>query len=121
MDLVTRTAEGIKNTTTLMDEDRKVRIRPPRYFGSDKVLHVYNFEKSLGQEIMASASDGVYINQSYVYHVILPSKDVLVLTEQLVLYLTRQILDIGGTWQTEWKVRIRGTLPQLFQHEGRGI
>ena len=40
VDLVTRTAEGIRNTATYWEEKNRGRIRPPRYFSRDKVLYV---------------------------------------------------------------------------------
>lgn len=50
-DLATRTAEGIKNTTKLGSSKSKgmVPVRPPRHFGSDGLLRIYDFKKALGQ------------------------------------------------------------------------
>lgn len=54
-DFATRTAEGIKNTTKLIGAEKSdldmVPVRPPRYFGSDGLLRIYNFRKALGQVI----------------------------------------------------------------------
>jgi len=45
IDLITRTSEGIKNTTTIFDNLKKERIRPPRYFGNHRLLEIYNKKK----------------------------------------------------------------------------
>lgn len=47
-DLATRTAEGITNMG-LGHSKAMVPIRPPRHFGSDGLLRVYDFRKALGQ------------------------------------------------------------------------
>ena len=41
VDLVTRTAEGIRNTTTYWDDKGRQRVRPPRYFGAEGLLEVW--------------------------------------------------------------------------------
>lgn len=75
MDLVTRTAEGIKNTTKLGmhaiieieslvlpthflgdDSHIKIRIRPPRHFGSDRLLTNYDVNKAVGQVLFSFLS-----------------------------------------------------------------
>jgi len=52
VDLVTRTAEGIKNTAVYFDEKLKAPVRPPRYLPPDNLVTVYHFEKSFGQQIV---------------------------------------------------------------------
>jgi hypothetical protein len=41
VDLVTRSAEGLKNTTTYWEEGSKKRVRLPRFIGGDGVMHVF--------------------------------------------------------------------------------
>jgi len=65
IDFVVQTAEGIKNTTTLLDDNVKARIRPPRHFGSDSLLRCYH-------------------NQFYVYHVTLPNEEIIIMSESHV-------------------------------------
>ena len=60
IDLLSKTAEGIKNTTTFFEEARLSRVRPPRYFGPDRVLRSYNYRRAEGQEVLYTLEDGKY-------------------------------------------------------------
>jgi len=104
VDLITRTTEGIKNTTTIFDAKLKARIRPPRFFGSDNLITIFNLQASLGQEIMSTANGGQYLNEYYDFHYFTTKKnDVCILgTKKLLLYL-RQTL-IGAAWEAEWAI-----------------
>lgn len=42
VDLLTRTAEGIRNTTTYWEDGEKVRVRLPRYIGNDGLIEIYS-------------------------------------------------------------------------------
>jgi vacuolar protein sorting-associated protein 13A/C len=110
VDLITRTTEGIKNTTTIFDEKLKARIRPPRFFGSDHLITIYNLEASLGQEIMSTANGGQYLNDYYEFHCFVTKKnDCCVLgTKKLLLYLKQTL--IGSAWEAEWAVPFSRTL-----------
>jgi hypothetical protein len=68
IDLLSKTAEGIKNTTTYFEEHRLSRIRPPRYFGPDRVLRSYNYRRAEGQEVLYTLEGGKYHNEWYVSH-----------------------------------------------------
>jgi len=102
VDLVSQVADGIKNTTTLLDE-QKVRIRPPRHFSSDGLLRVYNPEKAIGQELLQIAHHGKYRNQHYVHHMTISDDKVLVISETHVLLLKKTFT--GGAWDAEWAIR----------------
>jgi vacuolar protein sorting-associated protein 13A/C len=111
VDLITRTTEGIKNTTTIFDEKVKARIRPPRFFGSDNLITVFDFQASLGQEIMSTANGGQYLNEYYDFHYFVTKKnDVCVLgTKRLLLYMKQTL--IGAAWEVVWAVPLSRTLP----------
>jgi len=60
VDLVSRTTEGIKNTTVYFDEKLKAPIRPPRYFPPDLLVTVFDFDKSLGQQVTRTLQEEEY-------------------------------------------------------------
>ena len=49
VDTVSDLATGIKNTTTLFDEQTKAPVRLPRYFGADKLLKGYVWPSQTSQ------------------------------------------------------------------------
>jgi len=110
IDLITQTAEGIKNTTTVLDNQRKIRVRPPRHFGSDGLLRLYNVDKAIGQEFLVTANKGKLKNQFYVYHINLPDKEILMVSEMLVLLLveTSPISFKGRGWESKWQMKRKG-------------
>jgi len=127
IDLVTRTAEGIKNTTTILDDNIKARVRPPRYFAPDATLRVYDLYKSIGQELMSVVDDGKFKGQFYAYHVtcdVEPDKGMIaIITQSMLLCISRKhMMDmglgattvtgsshggVGGTWRTKWSLELR--------------
>lgn len=98
IDLLTRTAEGIRNTATYWDEMQRTRVRSPRYFGPERVLLPYNVKKSRGQEYLRQAEGGRYKHEWYIFHVKLPSLKILLLSNQRVLYISGD--------QEEWNIAV---------------
>jgi len=98
IDMVTRTTEGIKNTAMSRD---KIRVRPPRYFGDDKKLHIYNIDKSFGQEILKTMLDGKYRNETYQFHFILEDKTMIIVTTTYLLYCLKTV-ELGKKWGVKW-------------------
>jgi len=105
VDLVTRTTEGIKNTTTYMDEKSKAPIRPPRYFGADGLVHVFDYERAAGQLVLRTLSERRGRRDIYESHVIL--KDTLVLfSRHHIFKLEQDKLHFGFKWQIDWKEKL---------------
>jgi len=77
IDLISQTAEGIKNTATYFDDTQIRRRRPPRYFGPDKVLRRYQFRKAQGQELLYTLEGGKYFHEWYQYHFPVGRKSIL--------------------------------------------
>ena len=48
IDLVTKTTEGIRNTTTFFEERERHRIRLPRFVADDHVLRSYSRDAAIG-------------------------------------------------------------------------
>jgi hypothetical protein len=102
VDLVTRTTEGIKNTTTYMDEKSKAPIRPPRYFGADNLVRIYDYEKAAGQLVLRTLDERRGRRDIYESHIIL--KDELVIISRRHIFLLEQDkLHFGFKWQLDWK------------------
>jgi len=68
-DLFSQTTKGLKNTATMLDRKDTYRQRPPRYFGSDNILTVYDYKSSEGQSLLWNLEDRRYCHQRYVTHV----------------------------------------------------
>jgi vacuolar protein sorting-associated protein 13A/C len=70
LDMVQRTTEGIKNTTSSADQNRK-RRRPPRYIDRDRVLRIYDLEKAQMQSLLHQLEGGAYKKHKYSSHIYL--------------------------------------------------
>ena len=60
VDMVTKAAEGAKNTVTYFDDKKRKRLRPPRYFGPQKLLEEYSETKAEGQYLLKTISQGQF-------------------------------------------------------------
>ncbi|KNC49059.1 vacuolar protein sorting-associated protein 13C [Thecamonas trahens ATCC 50062] len=68
LDLVTKTAEGIRNTATYFDA-KAARLRPPRYIGPDGRLLAYSPVAAYGQDLLDTAKGGDLVKTDhYVFH-----------------------------------------------------
>eukprot|EP01127_Copromyxa_protea_P018128 TRINITY_DN562_c3_g1_i1.p1 TRINITY_DN562_c3_g1~~TRINITY_DN562_c3_g1_i1.p1 ORF type:complete len:1515 (-),score=244.31 TRINITY_DN562_c3_g1_i1:27-4571(-) len=87
-DLATRTAEGIKNTTKMGSVMKiKAPIRPPRYFGADGLLTIYDYKRALGQKLLNMANRGNYRQEIYLHHVALTEGKYLLVTEKNIMLI----------------------------------
>eukprot|EP01129_Flabellula_baltica_P006490 TRINITY_DN2434_c0_g2_i1.p1 TRINITY_DN2434_c0_g2~~TRINITY_DN2434_c0_g2_i1.p1 ORF type:complete len:2913 (+),score=603.66 TRINITY_DN2434_c0_g2_i1:175-8913(+) len=99
IDLVNRTTEGIKNQA--IGAGIKMRIRPPRYFGLDGELRLYNLEKATGQEILKIVDSGTFRKEKYYYHMALPENDIIILTQTLIIFCDKKDI-FEPDWLTKW-------------------
>lgn len=105
VDLVTRTTEGIKNTTTYMDEKSKAPIRPPRYFGADGLVRIFDYEKAAGQLVLRTLTERRGRRDIYESHVLLKEK-LVILSRRHVFVLNQDGLNFGSKWKIEWMHRL---------------
>ncbi|KAF0534769.1 vacuolar protein sorting-associated protein 13 [Gigaspora margarita] len=82
-DLASNVSAGIRNTTTVFDENDIVPVRLPRFVGRDGILKPYQQREALGQSWLKQLEDGKYFNDEYVAHLSLMEND-----EQIIM-LTR--------------------------------
>lgn len=91
LDMVQRTTEGIKNTTSSADQNRK-RRRPPRFIDRDRLLRVYDIEKAQMQSLLHQLEGGAYKKQKYSSHICSLPRSILPLS--IVLTTARTLLDL---------------------------
>ena len=86
--MVTKTGEGLKNTTTLLDKKASgARMRPPRAFGRNGVLLVYDEEAAEGKLILHRVEDGSFFPDLHVFHAEFGNR-VFVLTDVRIICLS---------------------------------
>eukprot|EP01126_Amoeba_proteus_P003459 TRINITY_DN11154_c0_g2_i1.p1 TRINITY_DN11154_c0_g2~~TRINITY_DN11154_c0_g2_i1.p1 ORF type:complete len:1139 (+),score=230.91 TRINITY_DN11154_c0_g2_i1:137-3553(+) len=119
-DFATRTAEGIKNTATL-NQNALLPVRPPRFFGTDGLLHFYNMKKALGQQLLYLTDRGGYKTQFYVFHAGLPNKEALIVTEKLILKVSPSSFEaVEGDYVTSFNYS-RKTLADIQKEDASTI
>jgi len=105
IDFVSRTAEGIKNTTKIFDHNVKARVRPPRYITEEGRICLYDFDKSVGQQILHSLQDGAFNTQAYRFHCFCTTNDCVLASTTMLWLLTKN--KIGElAWKSEWGVAL---------------
>jgi len=102
IDLVTRTTEGIKNTTTLLDE-KKERKRYPRTFGNDFRIIQYDAQKSEGQNILFTIQNGRFQDEKYVHHEYNKKLRCVLISDKTLFYLHDQDLLVSYRWEPNWR------------------
>ena len=113
LDLATNVSEGIRNTTTVFDEDGIDRTRLPRYIGGDGVVRPYSDIDAMGLFWLKQVNDGQFSNEQYLGHLKLPS-------EKLVLVTSSRIMLVQSEkFKSEWDVLFRDL--QTISREKTGI
>ncbi|KAH7345058.1 hypothetical protein B0J17DRAFT_763771 [Rhizoctonia solani] len=85
-DLAANVSEGIRNTTTVFDNNQSDRVRKPRHIPADGILVPYSSPDALGQMWMKDLDGGRFRNEYYVAHIDLPGGDnVAMLTTSRVM------------------------------------
>lgn len=67
IDLVTKTTEGIRNTTTFFEERERHRVRLPRHIADDRVLRPYSRDAAIGVFILRTQLPAPF-NAEDTYH-----------------------------------------------------
>jgi len=98
VDFITDTTEGIKNTAN-NSQDKRERIRPPRYFGLDRVVRPFDAVPSEFQLFIRTLEDGRYERHTYLYHIqLLPDAFVLFSDLSMFFFSTKA----GGIPKKKW-------------------
>ena len=78
-DLASNVAEGVRNTTTVFDQEGLDRVRLTRFIGMDGIVRPYAQREALGQFWLKTCDDGKYFNEDYIAHLELEGKEMMVL------------------------------------------
>jgi vacuolar protein sorting-associated protein 13A/C len=113
-DLASNVSEGIRNTTTVFDQDGLDRVRLTRFVGSDGIVRPYNQREALGQFWLKQLDNGKYFNEQYIAHLELPRDDVVVM-----LTYSRIMLVKSKKLTTEWDVPLKDI--QMISKERTGL
>ncbi|CAG8552629.1 14898_t:CDS:10 [Dentiscutata erythropus] len=89
LDLTSNITAGIRNTTTVFDENEIVPTRLPRYVGRDGILRPYQQREALGQSWLKQLEDGKYFNDEYVAHLNLIGNDQIIMLTRTRMMLVK--------------------------------
>eukprot|EP01117_Protostelium_nocturnum_P004842 TRINITY_DN1754_c1_g1_i2.p1 TRINITY_DN1754_c1_g1~~TRINITY_DN1754_c1_g1_i2.p1 ORF type:complete len:3345 (-),score=1219.39 TRINITY_DN1754_c1_g1_i2:51-8879(-) len=92
IDLVTKTAEGIRNTATMFEKENE-RARQPRYIGSDNVLTSYSESEAEGYHLLFLVEGGRFKNEEYLFHQVLDHPRCLIITNENTIMADKKRLD----------------------------
>ena len=77
--MASNVSEGIRNTTTVFDSEGLDKVRLPRYVNPNGVVKPYSQREAQGQFWLNNVDGGVYYNQKYLAHLLLPGEEMAVL------------------------------------------
>ncbi|KAJ1515110.1 hypothetical protein HMI56_006567 [Coelomomyces lativittatus] len=102
LDMASNISEGIKNTTTVFDDETEIdRMRLPRFIDKSHTLAIYSAREALGQSWLKMLNNGAYASKSYVAHLELKLEDyACILTTDIILMIRLKQL------RTEWELPI---------------
>ncbi|KAI9714321.1 MAG: hypothetical protein M1820_000282 [Bogoriella megaspora] len=101
-DLASNISEGVRNTTTVFDQEGLDRVRLTRFIGMDGIVRPYQQREALGQFWLKTIDNGKYFNEDYIAHLELTGKDMLVMLtyNSIMLVRTKKLT-------TEWDVSLK--------------
>ena len=99
-DAASNVAEGIKNTTTVFENEID-RVRLPRRIGIDGILTAYDPRDAIGLYWLKSLEDGKFFHEDYVAHLELRIEDcVLLATKTRILYI--RVKKLKFEWEVQY-------------------
>lgn len=115
-DLASNLAEGVRNTTTVFDQEGLDRVRLTRFIGQDGIVRPFSQREALGQFWLKTLDNGKYFNENYIAHLELPGKDMLTMLTYNSIMLVRT-----KKMQTEWDVPLRDIAKISKERTGMNI
>ena len=94
-------AEGVRNTTTVFDQEGLDRVRFTRFIGHDGIVRPYSQREALGQFWLKTLDNGRYFNEDYIAHLELPGRGMIV-----ILTYNRIMLVQSQRLKTEWDTKL---------------
>lgn len=81
-------AEGVRNTTTVLQPGGLDKVRLTRFIGVDGIVRPYSAREALGQFWLKTCDDGKYFQEDYIAHLEIPEKPtIVILTYHRILIL----------------------------------
>jgi vacuolar protein sorting-associated protein 13A/C len=132
-DLASNLAEGLRNTTTVFDQEGLDRVRLTRFIGLDGIVRPYSQREALGQFWLKTLDNGKWFSEDYIAHLELSSGSVQSPTEQrggsppnatdLLVMLTYSYILLVKTKKltTEWDVPLKDIATISKERTGLGI
>ncbi|XP_035787835.1 vacuolar protein sorting-associated protein 13-like [Anopheles albimanus] len=79
-----------------------MRLRPPRFLHKDGIVRPYNRREAEGHKFLREIDKGKFWDtDTYAYYeMIIENKDVVVLTDNRIIYASKS--DMFGGWQSGW-------------------
>jgi len=116
-DLASNLAEGVRNTTTVFDQDGLDRVRLTRFIGQDGIVRPYSQREALGQFWLKTVDDGKFFTESYIAHLELPPGQELMamLTYNGIMLVRMKKLT------TEWEVLLKNIAKISKERRGMNI
>jgi vacuolar protein sorting-associated protein 13A/C len=113
-DLASNVSEGIRNTTTVFDDNGLDRVRLTRFIGTDGIVRPYSQREALGQFWLKQLDNGKYFNEQYIAHLELPREDVVVMLtySRIMLIKSKKLI-------SEWDVPLKDI--QTISKERTGL
>ncbi|EXX73461.1 Vps13p [Rhizophagus irregularis DAOM 197198w] len=112
-DFASNVTEGIRNTTTVFDENDIAPVRLPRYVGRDGILKPYDQREALGQSWLKGLENGKFFNEEYTAHLDLQGDErVVVLTRSRIMLVKSKRLKV------EWEVSFSDLQTISLQPQG---
>uniref|UniRef100_A0A2M4CVW7 Putative vacuolar protein n=1 Tax=Anopheles darlingi TaxID=43151 RepID=A0A2M4CVW7_ANODA len=99
-DFASGSFDAVKRATELSDET--IRLRPPRFLHKDGIVRPYNRKEAEGYKFLREIDKGKFWEtDTYAYYeVIIDNKDVIVLTDNRIIYASKS--EMFGGWQSGW-------------------
>lgn len=85
-DMATRATQGITNFA--LNSEMLVRVRPPRGFGPERILRLYDTEKALGQSILRSLDEGAYASEWHLLHCVSDDDAIILLSNKRIFSIS---------------------------------
>jgi len=122
IDLVTKSTEGIANTTAYLERDKRRTKRPTRYFDERCLVMVYNREKASGQHLLHTLNQGEFKNQIYYFHICLDKGDkkktTVLISKSAFFLIHKPVINFGNTgYQIQFSFLLTCTYITYIRHQ----
>lgn len=114
LDLTSNLSQGVKSTASALDAPSSMRVRLPRYVDyHEKVIKSFNLKDAQGQYWLKSVDGGLFMNDNYLTHVVLPGRELAVLVSM------EHIIEMNiGSQEAMWVTDYYGIQGIILQRGG---